>query len=560
MHRHTANLLIVAFACRLATLPCPGETTSLPAAAPAPAQAGAWLGDAGHYLTGQTKIHLLNASGGDFSVTLYRYNWPFEGHWNQRRLPLTVTGPAGEIVLQATVEADEAGQTLTVPPAGKGVYTLQVRSHSLNYWHVSTSLPRAVVWTGPGTDNASPYHGQWLTVAPMVPRTWYFLVPQGTTFFTIKTQSHPARTQREDQGLIVRSPRGQPVAALWDQPNPSVRDGQIVSGQTLHLEQEANIVVDPGSDGRFWSLEVRLGGGHTWTDYPIALLGVPPYLAQTPDMWFNPATGEIPARLVYDEQPFVRTQMPPVEAQARPHLAYWMPSPAIGDPAANEIHTPAKIAFWNPENRELDLALATYLPRNMQPVSADLRFASPPGQTVFTDRASLSSDEKNPYRRTLRFHGVGLLEVANCERFWAYTYPATAAVLVGEPIDQGWQRLRLEAGSLRHWFFHVPAATRQFQVRLKTLNPNDVVDLEIHAPDRLLARLYGRQATTLVEVPEGLDDRIWHVRLDVGGATRYLPAAGHPRYAVIPLELDFHGLPACLAPTWEQWFDPALPR
>ncbi len=518
---------------------------------------GAWLGDAGHYLTGQPRMHLLNASGAAFTVTLFRYNWPFEGHWNQRKLPVTLTGPGGETVVQTTVETDEGGATVSVPAGAPGVYTLAVRTHSLNYWHVRTSLPKAVVWTGPATGDASPYKGQWLSLAPAVPRTWYFFVPKGTAHFSLKTQSHGARTQREDQGLIVRSPRGQPVAALWDQGNPTVRDGEIIAGRDLQLEQEARIVVEPGSDGRFWSLEARLGGAHLWTDFPVALSGVPPYLAHAPELWFDPETGQSPDPLIYDDVPYVRTDMPPPEACVWPHWTYWMASPAIGDAASNEIHAPARIAFHNPENREADLVVSSYLLRGWRPGSADLRLSKADGEVLFAERATLDPDEGKPYRRRVRFQGVGLLDVADCERFWVYTYPAMRAVLIGEAIEAGrWSRFRLEAGTVRHWFFRVPEGTRRFEIRFKARHPQDVVALDVLAPDRLMGRLYGREGATAVEVPAGLDGHVWHVRLDVGDATRYLPAEGESRYAVIPVELDLQGVPGLLAPTWEQWFDP----
>ncbi len=542
---YTVVLLLGAAVCG----PVHGERTVTPAA-------HVRLGDAGHFLTGPTRMHLQNPDGEDFALTVLRYDWPFEGHWNQRNLPVTVTGPDGQTVVSVTVTPDEDGGRIEVPGAGPGVYTVQVRSHSLNYWYVSATLPRGVVWTSPGTGNASPYQGQWLTVAPMIPRTWYFFVPKGTPYFTIRTQGHGARTQREDHGLIIRSPRGQPMAALWDQPDPSVHAGEIVAGRGLGLVAEAHVVVEPGSDGRFWSLEIRLGGGHLWTDFPVALLGVPPYLSPTPEQWFNPDTG-LPAPVsVYDDTPFVRTDLPPEAERERPYLTYWMPAPALGDPASNELRAPARIHFQNPEGRTLQLSVATYLPRGMQAVTASVRFSDADGQLLLDETAQLPADDAQAYRRMLTFTGTGTLDVEEVERFWAYTYPAVPAVLAGARQADGWARFHLESGGLRHWFFRVPEGVRRFAVRMETQRAPDIVALDIHAPDRLMGRLYGRQGTVEIEVPAGLDGLVWHLRIEPGGASRYLPDTARARYALIPFDLDLEGVPAFLAPTYEQWFLP----
>ena len=524
--------------------------------------AGANVGSAGHYLTGGTLVYLLNEDGTDFKVSLHRYNWPFEGSWNRRDLGVRITGPDDELVLDKTVETDEEGVTLTVPGRGAGVYKVDVDERfTLNYWHLRTSLPRAVAWTGPGTGVA--YRDQpWFMATPMVPRTWYFFVPEGTDAFTLKAQSCVARSQREDHGLIIRSPRGQPMAALWDQPNPTVVDDRIVAGRKPPRVQEAKIVVEPGSDGRFWSLEVRLGGGHTYSDINLALEGVPPFLSHCPETWFNPETGAPASPNLYDDDPYVRSDVPPDDDRERPYLKYWMPCPALGDPDGNELRTPARIALRNPEKRALAWVVRSYVVRRGEaikrgeaaPEEASVRVTAPDGGVLLEDRVPFHP--KKTYRRELKFDGAAFIDVDGVEHFWTYTYPATPAVLVGRELEQEWHRFHLEVGTLRHWYFRVPEGCRAFDVRFAAKRAKDVVSMQVCAPDRRVAVLYGNAGTQRIRVPEGTDNRIWHVRLDVGDATEYVPREDRPRFPTIAVDLDVSGIPPYLAPTWEQWFAP----
>ncbi|MFW6133578.1 MAG: hypothetical protein ACOC8F_06740, partial [Planctomycetota bacterium] len=399
---------------------------------------------------------------------------------------------------------------------------------------------------------------------PMVPRTWYFWVPEGTDKFTLKAQSGPARSQREDHGLIIRSPRGQPMAALWDQPNPTVEDGKIVSGRTPPRHQEAHVVVEPGSDGRFWSLEVRLGGAHQYSDVNFALVGVPPYVAHSPETWFNAETGEVPAPATYDDDPFARGDVPPDEQRERPYLRYWMPCPAIGDPDGNEIRCPARLALWNPDGRKLKWTVRSYIVRGWKEKGAEfdqasLRITDAGGEQVLTDTAPIRPSDL--YRRTLEFRGVRFIDIDDAEHFWTYTYPATPTVLVGREVKDartgGWRRFALEAGSLRHWFFRVPRGSESFRLRATAKFPTDVLSIDVCAPDRRVARLWGRRCGQRVKVPPGTDGTIWHLRVDVGDTTEYIPTGERPRFTTIPFDLDLKGVRPYLAPTWEQWFDPA---
>ena len=61
-----------------------------------------------------------------------------------------------------------------------------------------------------------------------------------------------------------------------------------------------------------------------------------------------------------------------------------------------------------------------------------------------------------------------------------------------------------------------------------------------------------------VPVPQGLDGCIWFLRLSVASATRLLgQGADNRRSAQIDPDVELHGVPGYLSPTWEQFFDPS---
>jgi hypothetical protein len=527
-------------------------TTATPHPGRAPAHpGGAAIGDVGHYLSGETVCFAHNPDGREFTITLGRYDWPFEGSWNDPELGLTVEAPSGGEGVSTTATVETGPTEVTVPGGAAGTYRVDVdQGTTLNYYHLSTSLPRAVAWTGPGDGSAA--QSPWFFSVPMVPRTWTFWVPDGTETFSITTQSNSFRTQREDGGLIVRSPRGQPKTALWRQPNPSVRDGELRAAPEKPdppWNESRHVVVEPGADGRYWQLEVRMGGAHTYSDITVALDGVPPYLSSAPETWFHPEDG-VPSPATYETEAFARADVPPADERDKPHWSYWPPSPSIGDPDGVHVRSPARIALWNPEGRDLDLTLGPYIARDGSPsADASVTLTSPDGDTAFEAQPPLDG-------RTLSFEGLAYLDVANYERFWAYTYPATPTVLVGQPGDGDWASHTLETGTIRHWFFHVPEGTDSFRLRYATAHPDDAVAIDVNAPDRTVERLYGDADEAEVSVPAGLDGRIWHLHTDVADAARYTQSGDQPRFASPTVTLDVAGVPPLLAPTWEQWFDP----
>lgn len=75
-----------------------------------------------------------------------------------------------------------------------------------------------------------------------------------------------------------------------------------------------------------------------------------------------------------------------------------------------------------------------------------------------------------------------------------------------------------------------------------------------------MAVIYAREGERTVDVPAGMDDKMWFLRIDVGSATRMITTTGPDyRYQDMLLTLDLKGVPGYLAPTWEQWFDPKRP-
>jgi len=121
--------------------------------------------------------------------------------------------------------------------------------------------------------------------------------------------------------------------------------------------------------------------------------------------------------------------------------------------------------------------------------------------------------------------------------------------MVGAAAEAGWRRFRFEIGTARNWYFLVPRGTREFAVRAAASHTTDRIDLEINAPDRTMAVLFGNRVEQVVPVPRGLDGKLWHVHLDLGGATTFDSRGPRPRFPSLDVTLDLKGLPGYLAPT-----------
>lgn len=527
------------------------------------AAAGAVLGDWGHFLSYRPRIHLLNPDGKAFTVTIYVRRWPIP-QWNAPDFGVRLTNPKGEVVLAELVQLQDAQATLTVPEGPPGTWVLeanaqvgQKRTDSADFW-LSTSLERAVVWTGEPTGNA--IESRRVVWQASVPRKWWFWVPAGTTLFTCRAQrADRYMSQREDWGFFIVSPRGQRIRALWGQ--PAVKP----IGKDYRQEQVVDVEVEPGAAGRFWSVDVHLGDSHNYSNINLSIDGVPPYLARSPEEWFDPDKAALPEIPLYDETPFMQSaRIEPMMKERWPGLLHFSPCPSLGDPDGVEVLGDGRFALWNPEGRELAFRIGTYLPRGGfdNPPSAHVRMTGPGGAAVLDKDLRLTHVHEKDGQPTDRFKTEpGVIQAAvtgSPARWLAFTYPATPLVLIGRDAD-GWSRFELSAGTVRDWFFYVPKGTRSFEVGVAAKEETDVVNFEVCSPDRTLAVIYDRAGRRTVSVPEGLDGKVWHFRIDVGSATRMITRDEHPRYLDVLLTLDVRGVPGLLAPTWEQWFDPARP-
>jgi hypothetical protein len=570
---------------------------------------GSAVGDWGHFLTFSPTILFNNPEGRPFTISVHTMRWAVPD-WNPAQLTVRLTGPDGSIVIEGSREIVDSTVTLEVNEAAKGVYKL----HSVgstgswpNVWFES-SLPHAVVWTGdPGTNlrNAEDpiadpdtgrlrdrlyyeKHGP-VVFQATVPRRWWFWVPADITEFSCEALRDPWHmSQREDWGFFIISPRGQRIQALWGQPeNRSHASGGYLQRQRVRVE------VEPGAGGRFWCLEVSNGDSHNYSKINLTFEGVPPFLARSPEEWFDPRSGNRPEVTVYDDTPFMQSS--PIEGELSfqdlhdkandpgfqwtpalremvrrwPGLEHWSPCPSLGDADGIQVIGDARFAIWNPDDRSLRFRIGTYIPRkglrpNDEPEHASVSMTRADGVTVFQKKLPIrhihEAKSSGPTDTIATGNGVVFVSVADADRWFSFTYPATPLVLIGEDRG-GWSRFRFTASAPRNWYFLVPRGVRSFSVRFAADFDTDVLDLDVCAPDRTQARLFGNRGEHEVSVPEGLDGKIWYLRPSIGGATRIVSkGTSAPRYQDMPITLALKGVPGYLAPTWEQWFDPEDPK
>ena len=511
----------------------------------------ACLGDAGHFLSYEPRCHLLNVDGRPFTIAIHALQWAWT-NWNRGHITVRLTAPDGHPLTDGPQPLKDGTVRLTVTNGQRGVYRLEVKG---NHW-IETSLDRAVLWTGETEGHM--IENRRAVFLPVVPRRWWFWVPPDVLHFTVKAQrADRYMSQREDWGIFVLSPRGQRVAALWGQPPPD--------RTPYRQEQEVQVYVEPGAGGRFWALDVQLGDSHNYANINLCLEGVPPYLAASPETWFDPETGALPPVSLYDETPFIQSARLAGMETRWPGLQHFSPCPSLGDPDGIEILGTARFALWNPEDRPLGFRVGSYLSRRPKeaPDQASIRIADSNGNTIFAASRPilhLHGSDGSPSDILRTGAGVFWVTIAGVERWMAFTYPATPLVLLGEPTPEGGRRYRFTVCAPRHWYFFVPPGTRSFLVRFDTPWPEDRIRLEVEAPDRTMAILYDRREEREIPVPEGLSGRIWHLRPSVASAARLTSPPGlPPRYQDIEMTLELRGVAEGLAPTWEQWFDPAHP-
>lgn len=520
------------------------------------------VGDWGHFLSFNPRLHLNNPDGRAFAFTIHLMRWPIAGWgWNAGEWAMTVTGPAGKVLMDGRYRVEDSSRTFNVPAGAKGVYMFDVgkKGEMVNFWLEST-LARSVVWTGKPSGRA--FENRWLVTQCSVPRRWWFWVPEGAKEFTCRAQRDTGNTEREDFGITVFSPRGQRLRAMWGQPwlLPDAWPG----GKRFRGEMSVRVPVEPGTAGRFWYLEVRLGDSHNYSNINLTLDGVPPYVARSPEEWFDPETGKAAPVKLYDDSRFMQSKRD--ESLKWQH---WSPSPSLGDPDGVQIRGNARFALWNPDRRELRLDICDYLVRKDTPEAAvpvaAVKVVDQANKQLFDRQVAVPHHHhsaRDPFLLPASATPVTTVSVANAARWFAYTYPALPTVWIGAPADDGFSRFTLEVGTARNWYFYVPRGVTRFEVRARCEHDTDVAHLEINAPDRTQAMIYGREGAATVRVPAGLDGKIWHLRTDVGSATRMITAGGQANYRRLGLylTLEVKGVPGLLSPTWEQWFDPARPR
>lgn len=525
-----------------------------------PAVAETALGDWGHCLQYYPRLYFNNPEGKAFTLTIH----PFRRAWmtEQFELPFRVVAPGGTNVLAGSFLIEGTGRAFEIPKGPPGAYLMEVdeKRQWPVYW-VESSLGQSVMATGPGGVHAT-RSGRRAMVSPFAPRLWWFFVPTNVAYFSVFAQRVPAySSQREDWGVTVFSPRGQRMAILWGQPPVELKD------DVRHPnELSARVLVEPGNRGRFWALELRHADSHNYSDVNVALEGVPDYLARSPEEWFDPKASQPPGVTLYDNDPFMQFLPKPGMGEIWTNLMHFSPSPSLGDPEGNQVRGDASFAMWNPDGRPVEYCIADYGPRDLynktvkRPVRVSI--TGPEGRTAFDDTIEIRhAHEKIPMFPLPPGKGVFTFKVSQWERWLAWSYPGLPLVLIGQATDDGYQRFNLEIGTARNWYFHVPKGVKTFEVRARAQHETDVIHLEVNAPDRTLAILYDREGSRAVKVPDGLDGKMWYLRLDVGSATRMVTEPEAPtRYSGIYLTLDLKGVPGYLAPTWEQWFDPKAPR
>ncbi|MCX5659178.1 MAG: hypothetical protein NTW19_05575 [Planctomycetota bacterium] len=533
---------------------------------PPVARADTAVGDWGHFLVGWPKVHLNNPEGKAFTIDLHVMQWAIPA-WNKPEILARVSGPDGKTILEGPQKLDGNHCTLSIPAGPAGVYLLEPNvgpngalvNHAGSALWVGSSLEQSVVWTGETKGHA--IEGRRLVTHCSVPRRWWFWVPRGVRQFTAKAQrADRYMSQREDWGYSFISPRGQRMAVLWGQPLAPK------PGEEYRAEMSVTVPVEPGAGGRFWSVEVRYGDSHNYSKPNLCFEGIPPYVARSPEEWFDPTTGKAPTVDPYDDEPFMQ-YAPEGRMGDWPGLAHFSPCPSLGDPDGAEIRDFAKLWLWNPDNKPLRYKVGTYLPRGdaKNPDTATVMLHNVKSEVTFKERVTLfhlHEPGKNlPEPMPATGKGVFVVTVSNAERWFFFTYPATPITLAGQTGDDGFTTFDFEVGTARNWWFFVPRGTKEFAVNASCEHETDVMELQVNAPDRTMAVIYDQKGEKVVKVPPGLDGKMWHLRVDIGSASRLVTEPGpETRLLGLYLKVGLKGVPGLLSPTWEQWFDPNDPR
>ncbi|MDA1085495.1 MAG: hypothetical protein O2901_00560 [Verrucomicrobia bacterium] len=522
------------------------------------AEIGSWLGDAGHFIKLPQRMFARNPDGRAFTITVHRHVWEAADGLNDPDYPIHVLAPDGTQAATATLQGGEGSVTVSVPAGAAGVYELEVKATGYSLLWVESSLHQMVAESQNWQEGARSKQFELHVVAP---RRWYFYVPLGTRRFQVRHVVLQTQTHREDYGFFVVNPRGQRVEALFGgkpldmSPSSGTREG--FSKRLAPVPITRTVEVDPGTDGRFWSVWLTNGDSHNYSDLTVMLEGVPPYFATAPEHWFDPSSGQNAPGLVYDDT--VIRQPDTVDAQGNvgdPYPRYYCtPTAFLGDEDYNGWRGPHTLWVSNPDNRSIEFGVQTYLSAPAErKATVTVRITGPKGKALLEQALPLGTSLRIPAA------GAGVYRV-ECDgrRWFPWTHPAPPIVIRGQPTTGGGAHFALETGTVRHWYFKVPAGTRQFTVAAQVLDPNHVLRIEVQAPDRIqeeIALRGGARREIAVTVDPRLADHIWFLRTEVGSASRMLSGRGNPRQVNIEADLELHGVPGFLAPTWEQSFEP----
>ena len=521
-----------------------------------------FLGDAGHFIMNFRAVYINNPDGRAFTFTSHRYIWPPRGEDDGL---ISICGPEGAEVAGAVLGGDDDSVTIEVAAGQKGVYAVRATPQGtpdgipwkLNYWFECT-LDGMVLDTGDWEERQGRAQTFEMFVVT-VPRRWYFFVPEGLHDFQVA--SNHGSAHRQDSGLIVLSPRGQPMAAHYgSRPRAQGRLFQgkynMTPGRDLDdrnpEKHVLDIETDPGTTGRFWSLWLCGGDGHCYSPFQVMLDGVPTYLSSMPEQWFNPQTGRSAPVVEYDYH---------IGPAQRTSETFFAPAPILGDTDTGfrGKHT---VYLRNRENRPFDFRADGYILARDRRIQAELRATGPEGEELGT--AGGAFDHRSPPKGVpisvpAAGPGVYKLEV-NAERWFGWSEPVMPTVVAGNQTADGGARFSLMLAIARHWFFGVPQGVSEFAVRAHLADPNHALHVEVHGPDRLVQLLYaqgGEAGEVRVVVPDGLDNRVWFLKLSVGSSTRLLgQGADNPRTVQVDPDIELHGVPGYLSMTWEQWFNP----
>jgi hypothetical protein len=140
----------------------------------------------------------------------------------------------------------------------------------------------------------------------------------------------------------------------------------------------------------------------------------------------------------------------------------------------------------------------------------------------------------------------------------------------GDPQATGiherfYRNLNVHAMVPRRWYFHVPAGTKSFEVATRILpfqsHREDYGFFVMSPRGQRVAAFFGGRSLRRDLPPTG-ELRAQEIDVDEGCAGRFwsLWVVNGDSHAFSDLALLLRGVPACLAPTPEQWFDPATGR